>query len=139
MAGNGSGSNSEEILLLSDSDIFTRMIEAALGNRWTVKSHRINDGELQLPGADGQIKVIILALVELAHEPLVTLHQLNVIRLVGEVPLIIISVEVQRFRTWPDDRIWYMNFPPDWRQLTAILSEIMSGCHKSGELRRTSA
>jgi hypothetical protein len=117
---------SPAILLLSDSDPLARLIQVMLQNRWRIQTHRIDQPELVAPEVDSGIKLVILALSQAAYEPVVVLRRTNVLRLVGEIPLIIISLTVRGFEHWPDDRVWHMDFPPDWSRLSQTVSEIVS-------------
>jgi hypothetical protein len=125
MADDRSIPTSAEILLLSDSDTLTGLVKIALRNQWAMREHRIGVSELQLPAVDDQVKLIILALSQESSEPVVVMARTNTIRLVGKVPLIIISVATQRFEHWPDDRIWCIDFPLDWERLSQTVKEIM--------------
>jgi hypothetical protein len=139
MTNDSSNPTSAEILLLSDSDTLTGLIEVMLQKRWAMRVHRIDSPELQMPTVDDQVKVIILALSQQSNEPVVVLHRTNTIQYVGKIPLIIISVATERFEHWPDDRIWYMDFPPDWHRLAQIVNNILLGNQWAGERQSLSA
>lgn len=118
---------SPAILLLSDSDPLARLVQVMLQNRWGVQTHRIDQPGLMAPEVDSGIKLVILALSQAAYEPIVVLHQMNMLRLVGEMPLMIISLTVRGFEHWSDDCVWHLDFPPDWSRLSQTVSEILSG------------
>ena len=85
----------------------------------------VGQPDMPVPAVGSQVKAVILAVSQPCSEPVVILHRTGTIRLVGKVPLIIISVSVQRFEVWPEDLIWYFEFPPDWDRLSQTMSSIM--------------
>ena len=121
----GANPATAEILLLSDSVILTSLIELNLQGRWPVRACLVGGPDMPEPTVGSQVKAVILAVSQQCNEPVVILHRTRTIWLVGKVPLIIISVSVQRFEVWPEDLIWYFDFPPDWGRLSQTMSGIL--------------
>jgi hypothetical protein len=122
--GSNSAMPAPTILLLSDSDILDRLILVALQDRWPTWRGQLNHPAPAAPSLVNP-KLIIVALSQPTNEPVVVLHQSNLLGLVGRVPLILISPTTDPFEYWPNACIWRMDFPPDWPRLAQTVTDIL--------------
>lgn len=112
------------ILVLSDSELLLQVITANLDR--PVQGVCFAPGEQIPPIPDnGTLGLIVVALSAPSGEPVVALTRANVLKHVGQVPMLIVSD--RRFDPLPEQHIYYLRFPFDAaalrRQVRALLAE----------------
>lgn len=121
----------KNVLVLSDDDLLSEVIELALGE-YTVQTMSI-PGETQSEPAGPATEhtdLIIVALGSFNSEPVVALAKTALLGAIGQVPLLIISSK--RFQ--PDDHvpIYHLDFPFNVRELQAQVRRAMQGQDGAG-------
>ncbi len=116
----------KKLLVLSDNESVAHMINLALRRKLDVTQLIVNP--LTLPDlhtrADG-FDVIVVALSSYASEPIVALARASLVKLVGQVPLLIISDKP--FEADPYTRIAHLNFPFALEELDEQIDWILRG------------
>lgn len=116
----------KKLLVLSDNDSVAHMINLALRRELDVTQLIVNP--LTMPDlpmrADG-FDLIVVALSSYASEPIVALARASLVKLVGQVPLLIISDKP--FEADPYTRIAHLDFPFALDQLNEQIDWILRG------------
>jgi len=115
----------KKVILLSDDDSLTRVVELALNKRLVTKI-----GKISSEGTENLIEacdfdLIIVAASSPTSEPVVILAQASLARCIGRVPILIISDKP--FQPDPDARIYHLDFPFKLPTLYSTVEEILQG------------
>lgn len=114
----------KNVLVLSDDDLLSEVIELALGE-YTVQTVSIPGEAPSEPGQPDldHTDLIIVALGSFNSEPVVALAKTALSGVIGRIPLLIISSK--RFQ--PDDHvpIYHLDFPFNVRELQAQVRRAM--------------
>jgi hypothetical protein len=98
------------VLVLCDSSVLYRVIESSLPDPFGVRIERaLANVPQDQPFEPDHLAMVILALSSPTHEPLVVLSRANLVGLIGQVPLLIISD--RPFRSHPAELIFHLDFP----------------------------